>query len=156
MSKTTTRMQMVNPAPAVDLEVDLRMDLPDDDDEILLSPYTEAEDTATKIPTEPEDNEDPVYVITKGKEEEDAGIYTNWGEVAAKVTGVPGNSHVRCANLAEAKYHLERAGFSQHQIDHFVYKAQDLINNTTTRKLRERKKHDYRALHGGNSKQQPQ
>ena len=106
-------MQMVNPAPAVDLEVDLRMDLPDDDDEILLSPYTEAEDTAAKMPTEPEDNEDPVYVITKGKEEEDAGIYTNWGEVAPKVTGVPGNSHVRCANLAEAKYHLERAGFSQ-------------------------------------------
>ena len=139
----------------VDLEVDLRMDLPDDDDEILLSPYTEAEDTATKRPTEPEDNEDPVYVITKGKEEEDTGIYTNWGEVAPKVTGVPGNSHVRCVNLAEAKYHLERAGFSQPQIDHFVYKAQDINNNTTTRKLRERKKHDYRALHGGNSKQQP-
>ena len=151
-------MQMVNPAPVVDLEVDLRMDLPDDDDEILVTPYTEAENTATKRPTQSElakDNEDPVYVITKGKEKEDAGFYTNWGEVAAKVTGVPGNSHVRCANLAEAKYHLERAGFSQEQIDHFIYKAQDLNNNTTTRKLRERKKHDYRALHGGNSKQQP-
>ena len=70
-----------------------------------------------------------VYVITKGKEEEDAGIYTNWGEVAPKVTGVPGNSHVRCANLAEAKYHLERAGFSQPQIDHFVYKPK---TSTTT------------------------
>ena len=87
---------MVNPAPEVDLELDLRMDLPDDDDEILVTPYTEAENTATKRSTQPElaeNNEDPVYVITRGKEKEDAGINTNWGEVAPKVTGVPGSHH---------------------------------------------------------------
>ena len=92
-------------------------------------------------------------MIMKGREKGDAGIYTNWMEVAPKVNGVSGNSHVKCDNLEEAQYYLKRAGFGQDQIDHFRSNIHD-NNNAPTRKLRERKKPDYRALHGGNSKRE--
>ena len=72
-------------------------------------------------------------------------------EVAPKVNGVSANSHVKCDNLDDAKYYLERAGFNPDQIDHFISNIQD-NNNAPTRKRRERKKPDYRALHVGSSK----
>ena len=105
-------------------------------------------------PAAEESEQDPVYVIMKGRDKGDAGIYTNWMEVAPKVNGVSGNSHVKCDNLDEAQYYLKRAGFSQDQIDHFISNIHDNNNNAPTRKLRERKKPDYRALHGGNSKRE--
>ena len=40
-------------------------------------------------------------MIMKGREKGDAGIYTNWMEVAPKVNGVSGNSHMKCYNLTK-------------------------------------------------------
>ena len=102
-----------------------------------------------------EDNEDPVYVITKGKEKEDAGIYTNWGEVSPK-------SPV-CLELTREVRQPGRgqippgASWVQPSPDWPLHIQGPRPQEPTQQQgsWENARNHDYRALHGGNSKQQP-
>ena len=99
----------VNPAPSVESDIDMRLE--EMENGILDEPYIAANQQLKKA------NRIQYNVIMKGREKGYAGI---WMEVAPKVNGVSGNSHVKCDNLDDAKYYLERAGFNPDQIDHFI------------------------------------
>ena len=142
----------LNPAPEIDLHIIGEYSGSESYDEDALD--------ATNIPTgtaqpdlEPDDSDFPVYAVINGREKTDTGLYNNWADVSHRVQGVSSNSHVKCVNLAEAKFNLEKAGINKAQIDKYISNVREArIKNTSTRTLRQRKKKDYRSLNGERSK----
>ena len=68
----------------------------EDRDEVDLNIPSQDELTA-------DDEEAPYYVITKGKTENDVGIYRSWAEVQPRIHGVPGANHKRLYTLEQAQ-----------------------------------------------------
>ena len=90
--------------------------------------------------TTDEEEEAPYYVITKGRNESDIGIYRSWAEVQPRVNGVSGANHKRLETYDQALEYMEEYGDSTQQ------------DNGAKPNLRQRSRPDYRAISGNKPK----
>ena len=86
------------------------------------------------------------YVIIKGKESGDTGVYGTWAETAPKVQNVPSTIHKKCRGVREAKEYLRKGGLGEEEIKHHLTQIEEATNST--RKLTARGKVDYKKLSG--------
>ena len=95
------------------------------------------------------DDEEDYYVIIKGRQPSDTGIYGTWSETAPKVQdGVSAPIHKKCTGSKEAKKYLAMGGIPDAEINQHMEKVKE-IKKTRTRKLRKKSRVNYRHMSGG-------
>ena len=101
--------------------------------------------------TETSDDDEEYYVIVKGREAEDTGIYGTWAETAPKVTiGVSAPVHKKVKGRKEAKQFLRQGGVTPEDTETHMQDIDEIKRNRSNRQLRTRPKTriDYRGLNG--------
>ena len=72
------------------------------------------------------DDEEDYYVIIKGRQPSDTGIYGTWSETAPKVQdGVSAPIHKKCTGSKEAKKYLAMGGIPDAEINQHMEKVKE-------------------------------
>ena len=127
-----------------------------DNEGLLSSDNIETEDeigAATGGATE--SDEPPLWVVAKGRNPSDVGIYTTWTEAQQRTTGVSGADHKKCLGMQEAITYMRAAGVGDEMIETQKAKIMTLDSDTgldqhyhTARPRRHREVKNYRAMSG--------
>ena len=126
-----------------------------DNEGLLSSDNIETEDeigAATGGATE--SDEPPLWVVAKGRNPSDVGIYTTWTEAQQRTTGVSGADHKKCLGMQEAITYMRAAGIGDDMIGTQKAKIMTLDSDTgldqhhPARPRRHREVKNYRAMSG--------